>query len=129
MLLLQAPKLHGLYRLDNKNKSNSTQLCLTAIDIHKKLGHISEKALRYLVNHGMVLGLELTNTRGKITCDACIKSKITRKPLPKESSERSKYIGDKIYSDVWGPSRHLTIDKKSYYISITEIIRENQSYT
>ena len=87
--------------------------------MHRKLGHISEKALKHLVNHGMVLGLELTNIGGRITCDVCIKSKITCKPLPKEPSERSAHIRDKIYSDVWGPSRHLTIDKKSYYVSFT----------
>ena len=29
-------------------------------------------------------------------------------------------MGDRIYSDVWGPSRHQTVDKKYYYISITD---------
>ena len=29
-------------------------------------------------------------------------------------------MGDRIYSDVWGPSRHQTIDKKYYYISFTD---------
>ena len=29
-------------------------------------------------------------------------------------------MGDRIYSDVWGPSRHQTIDKKFYYISFTD---------
>ena len=31
-----------------------------------------------------------------------------------------KEMGDRIYSDVWGPSRHQTIDKKVYYISFTD---------
>ena len=29
-------------------------------------------------------------------------------------------MGDRIYSDAWGPSRHQTIDKKYYYISFTD---------
>ena len=38
-------------------------------------------------------------------------------------------MGDKIYSDVWGPSRHLTTDKKSYYVSfIDDYSRESVIY-
>ena len=59
----------------------------------------------------------------------CIKSKITCKPLPKESGEQAKKLGEKVYSDVWGPSRHLTTDKKSYYGSfIDDYSRESVIY-
>ena len=68
----------------------------------------------------MVLGPELKNLDGKIACNVCIRSKITHKPLPKEPGECSKSLGDKIYSDVWGPARHITIDKKIYYVSFTD---------
>ena len=85
--LLQAPKLHGLYCLDNELVKNQTYQSLTAFDVHKKLGHISYKALRHLLNHGMIHGIELDSIGDKITCDTCIKSKITCKPLPKESGE------------------------------------------
>ena len=44
-------------------------------------------------------------------------SKITHKPLPKDSGEQAKKLDEKVYSDVWGPSRHLRTDKKSYYVS------------
>ena len=37
--LLQAPKLHGLYHLDNELVKNQTYQSLTAFDVHKKLGH------------------------------------------------------------------------------------------
>ena len=67
----------------------------------------------------MVLGLELKNLDGKIACNVCIRSKITCKPLPKEPGECSKNLKDKIYSNVWGLARHITIDKKIYYVSFT----------
>ena len=102
---------------------------LTAFEVHKKLGHISYNALKHLLNHGMIQGVELDSIGDKITCDACIKLKITRKPLPKESGERAKKLGEKVYSDVWGPSRHLTTDKKSYYVSfIDDYSRESVIY-
>ena len=38
-------------------------------------------------------------------------------------------MGDRIYSDVWGLSRHQTIDKKFYYISFTnDYSRESVIY-
>ena len=95
-------------------------MCLSAIEIHRKLGHILQKSLRYLLNHGMILGISSSSIGDKISCDACVKSKMTRKPLPQEPSKRSKKPGDKVYSDVWGPARHPTIDKKIYYISFTD---------
>ena len=128
-VLLQAPKLYGLYRLDHLITDRSSYQSLSAMEVHKKLGHISQKSLRYLLNHGMVLGIEMKSMNDKISCDACIKSKITRKPLPKESRDHAKTLGERVYSDVWGPSRHLTINKKSYYVSfIDDCSRESVIY-
>jgi transposase InsO family protein len=93
---------------------------MSAIDIHKRMGHISQKSLQYLLNCGMILGIKLSSTGDKIVCDACIQAKIAHKPLPQEPRDRTSKFGDRIYSDVWGPSRHLTIDKKSYYVSFID---------
>ena len=77
----------------------------------------------------MILGIGLNSVDQKITCNACIKSKITRKSLPKIAGEQAKKLGEKIYSNVWGPSRHLTTDKKSYYVSfIDDHSRESVIY-
>ena len=66
-----------------------------SIEVHKRLGHISENALRHLLKQGMILGIGLNSIGGKITCDACIKSKITHKSLPKESGKQAKKLGQK----------------------------------
>ena len=77
----------------------------------------------------MIHGIELDSIGDKITCDACIKSKITCKPLPKDSGKRAKKLGEKVYSDVRGLSRHLTTDKKLYYVSfIDDHSRESVIY-
>ena len=95
----------------------------------KKLRHISHKALRYLLKHDMIQGIELDSIGDKITCDVCIKSKITCKSLPKYSGKWAEKLGEKIYSDVWGLSRHLTTNKKLYYVLfIDDYSRESVIY-
>ena len=115
--------------MDIDISKNLSYQSLSAIEVHRKLGHISQKTLSHLLKHGMILGIGLDSVDQKITCDECIKSKITRKSLPKISGEQAKKLGDKIYSDVWGPSRHLTTDKKLYYVSfIDDHSRESAIY-
>ena len=70
--LLQAPKLHRLYHLDNELAKNQAYQYLMAFDVHKKLGHISHKVLRHLLSCGMIQGIELNSIGDKITCDVCI---------------------------------------------------------
>ena len=88
--------------MDNEISKDQSYQSFSAIEIHKKLGHISQKTLSHLLKHGMILGIGLNSVDQKIACDVCIKSKITCKSLPKISGERAKKLGDKIYSDVWG---------------------------
>ena len=64
-----------------------------------------------------------------MSCDACIKAEITCKPILKEPGEHAKKLGEKVYSDIWGMSRHQTIKKKSYYVSFTDdYLRESVIY-
>ena len=76
--------------------------------------------MKQLLDQQMISGLEVSQSNNTFTCDACIQAKIVQMPLPKESREHAKKRGDRIYSDIWGPSRHQTINKKLYYISFTD---------
>jgi hypothetical protein len=87
MILLQAPKYCGLYQVDHQPTQFTMNLCLDPFDMHKQLGHISQKSMKVLFDQGLILGLELKTSKDKIVCDACIISKITCKPLTKESRE------------------------------------------
>ena len=90
-----------------------------AIDVHKRLGHIPDKALKHSLKHSMIQGIQLDSIGEKMTCDVCIKAKITCKPIPKEPGECVKKLWEKVYSDIWGPSRHQTIDKKCKILHFT----------
>ena len=68
----------------------------------------------------MISSLEVSRSDNIFTCNTCIQAKIARVPLPKEARDHAKKMGHRIYSDVWGPSRHQTIDKKFYYVSFTD---------
>ena len=76
--------------------------------------------MKQLLDQQMISSLEVSQSDNTFTCDACIQAKIAQVPLPKESRERAKKMGDRIYSDIWGPSRHQTINKKFYYVSFTD---------
>ena len=73
--------------MDNELPKNQAYKSLTDIEIHKKLRHISQKTLRYLLKHSMILGIELNSIGDKSTCNLCIKSKITCKSVPKDSGK------------------------------------------
>ena len=94
--------------------------CLLYEVVMNVKGHISYKALKRLLKYGMIQGIQLNSIGEKMTCDVCIKAKITCKPIPKELGECGKKLGEKVYSDIWGPFRHQTIDKRSYYVSFTD---------
>ena len=116
--LLQAPNIYELYHLDNEQPKNFACPCLTAVDIHKRLAHISHKASKYLLKHGMIQDIQLNSIGDKITCDTCIKYKITCKSIPKESGKWAQKLEEKVYSNVWEPSRHL--NKKLYHVYFTD---------
>ena len=115
--------------MDNELPKNQAYQSFTAIEIYKKLRYISQNTLRYLLKHGMILGIDFDSIGDKITCDSCIKYKITCKPLPKDSGKQAKKLGEKVYSNVWGPSRHIMTDKNSYYfLFIDDYSRESVIY-
>jgi hypothetical protein len=112
MILFQAPKYHGLYHINQQPAEFTAYMCLNPFEMHKWHGHISQKSMKTLFNKGMVLGLKLKAIKDKIICDACIKSKITGKPLLKESRERTKAPGRCVYTAI---STHLYKQKILLY--------------
>ena len=66
-ILLQALKLYGLYRMNNEMSKDLSYQSFSAIEIHKKLGHILQKTLSHLMKHGMILGIGLNSIGQKIT--------------------------------------------------------------
>ena len=56
-----------------------------------------------------------------------MKLKITCKYLPRE---HVKTLGEQVYSDVWRLARHLTVNKKQYYVCFfhDDYSRESVTY-
>ena len=60
-----------------------------------------------------------------ITCEACIQAKQSQKPYPKEAKNGLKTPGERIMSDVWGPTRIESIGKWRWYISFIDDCTQN----
>jgi hypothetical protein len=48
------------------------------------MGHIAYDTARNLVEKELVTGVKLTDTLKPKICEACVKAKARRKPIPKE---------------------------------------------
>ena len=85
---------------------------------HHRYGHISITTLQQLDQEGLVNGLSIDQSSiPSKTCDACNEAKQAHKPFPQEAQNRSKVLGERIVSDVWGPARVMSIGGWKYYIS------------
>ena len=96
---------------------------------HRRLGHISLTAVKHLLRHDMVTGMEISSDDASgSTCIPCLEGKQTRDEIPKESTTKHPRVLHRIYSDLCGPmqtqSRHgelyfLTfIDGNTHYVKV-----------
>jgi hypothetical protein len=69
---------------------------------HRRTGHISEDALRYMIRHDMVTGLKIKPGGSLGPCDGCAKGKFSRSPFL-ISKNRSKHVLDWLHMDLQGP--------------------------
>src|ERR1700678_3136085 len=95
---------------------------ITIERLHRLMGHIAPEVARALVKKGLVVGFKLDESSQMLKlCDACEYGKAHRKPIKKErKAPRAAKIGDKIHSDVWGPSPVCTMGGREYYSSFTD---------
>jgi hypothetical protein len=96
---------------------------------HRQLGHISLDAVKRLLRHKMVTGMDISSDdTSRSTCIPCLEGKQTRDEILKESSTKHPRILHRIYSDLCGPmqtqSHHgelyiLTfIDGNTHYVKV-----------
>ncbi|OSX58947.1 hypothetical protein POSPLADRAFT_1118617, partial [Postia placenta MAD-698-R-SB12] len=85
------------------------------------LSHIALRAIHELLSKGLVTGFELIPSDKPKVCEVCIHAKSTRQPVPcVREGECAATFGDKVHSDLWGPSRVTTLGGQQYYISFTD---------
>ena len=90
--------------------------------LQRLMGHIAPEAAKALVEKGLVEGFKLDeSSKMPSTCSSCEYGKAHRKAIEKErETPRAGKIGDKIHSDVWGPSPVKTIGGREYYSLYTD---------
>ena len=89
--------------------------------IHCWLGHIALETAKKMVSKGSVNGIDIDLTTMIQHCNSCKYVKATRKPIKKTcKAPIATRFGDKIHSDMWGPSPVQTPGWKEYYISFTD---------
>jgi GAG-pre-integrase domain len=94
---------------------------ITAMELHRRLGHISVDTARKLVESGTVRGIELDPNSQESPCNACIFAHATRLPIPRPHiSVPAKHFGDEVHTDVWGPSSIPTRQGHQYFASFTD---------
>jgi hypothetical protein len=94
---------------------------LTLMELHHRLGHIAVSSARKLIESGAVTGVNLDPTSKEATCDACIFVCATRHPVPKvRISPPAQHFGNKIHTNIWGPSSTPTHQGWKYFITFTD---------
>ena len=117
---------NGLYHVDHEATVNiamagEAREILTLEELHKQMGHIAPATIKKMVSDKTIKGVEVDLTTPIQHCASCEYGKATRKPIKKfQETPRAPKFGDKMHSDVWGPSPVQTLGHKEYYVSFTD---------
>nr|GEZ53588.1 putative ribonuclease H-like domain-containing protein [Tanacetum cinerariifolium] len=127
-VLLRVPRENNMYNVNLKNIIPSGDLtCLFAKETidesnlwHRWLGHINFKTINKLVKGNLVGGLPTKVFKNNNTCVACKKGKQYRascKTKPDSSIDQPLF---RLHMDLFGPTFAKSLNKKSYYLVITD---------
>nr|GFA97226.1 putative ribonuclease H-like domain-containing protein [Tanacetum cinerariifolium] len=127
-VLLRVPRENNMYNVNLKNIIPSVDLtCLFAkatLDEsnlwHRRLAHVNFKTLNKLVKGNLVRGLPTKVFENDNSCVACKKGKQHRascKTKPVSSVDQPLF---RLYMDLFRPTFVKSLNKKSYYLAITD---------
>ena len=81
---------------------------------HRRLGHIPIPVYKIIANK-----MDLTSVDSSYHCSICHIAKQNRLPFP-NPNRFSEHCFDFIHADIWGPFRHLTHDRFSYFLTLVD---------
>ena len=122
-----APRTHGLNILDiedtneksiyniNTKKFKSNDLNITYL-WHYRLGHINEKRISKLHQHGLLNSFDFESFE---TCEYCLLGKMTKTPFTGHNERVNDLLG-LIHSDVCGPLSSTARGGYQYFITFTD---------
>jgi len=99
-----------LYCLGSRPTSDTATVAttkMTMTQLHRRMGHIASRACKYMLEAGLVTGLDVDTSEDVDFCEACAQAKLTKVAILKQRTNRraAKNYGDRIHSDVWGPAQ------------------------
>lgn len=106
-------EIESLMKIEKENHSSN---CIH--QWHRKFGHRNPEDIKLLENKAK--GIKLSNCPIKITCEECIKGKMSRTPFPQESLNKSEKVMDLIHTDLCGPMQTETPSKKKYFLTMID---------
>jgi len=110
-----------LYKVIHIPESAHAAELVSAMELHRRLGHISVASARKLVQSGAVKGIKLDPDAPEMDCEACIYARATRVPMSKPRiSVPAQSFGDEVHTDVWGPASTSTVKGRRYFITFTD---------
>ncbi|TXG65248.1 hypothetical protein EZV62_006523 [Acer yangbiense] len=83
---------------------------------HRRLAHVSEKGLMEMSKQGLLCGDKLDKLS---FCDHCVYGTMIRVKF-NVAKHCTQLILDYIHSDLWGPSRHVSMGDYRYFMSIID---------
>ena len=93
--------------------TRTTNNTMTLDDAHDIFGHLNHQELKNMLKN--ISDIELCDNSKEVqSCTTCIKGKLTRANIPKESTSKTTEIGELIHSDVWGPAQIKSYQNYSY---------------
>ena len=122
------PSSDGLYKIATAKQSNQSANVVSGkmsiSEAHRKLGHISHKAIKHAVAKGLIAGIELEPGSKPEFCKACAKAK-----SPKESETRAQKFGERVHWDLWGLVSVKSINGHFYVAArIDDATRQTKLY-
>jgi hypothetical protein len=93
---------------------------LTLAEVHRALGHISQKAVLQVARDQLVEGPDVDLTSPTEFCEACAKSKAARQPFPQESKPYALTHEKFAHTGLWGSAQTASLGETTCYISFTD---------
>jgi hypothetical protein len=82
---------------------------------HKRLGHVSYRGMKELLNKNLVCGLKINEDTPKPDCMACTEAKLAIEPY-KKKLHTQRIPGELTHIDVWGKYNVVSINGRQYYL-------------
>ncbi|KAI5344347.1 hypothetical protein L3X38_012224 [Prunus dulcis] len=86
---------------------------------HKRLGHLNERSIKLLEDHGMVHGLPHLE-QISVVCEGCMLGKQHRDSFPLESTWRATSPLELVHTDICGPMKTESISGNRYCLLFTD---------